>query len=284
MADEEQSSKLKKKKFSKIKNTFHDSNFDKNTVEPLNLDDKDVNNLDSDNLDELNENDDKSNEEIELSSKLRKFVSDDLKRKYSFLAICGIIFAILLLIYGISVFISSSDRVVDSVASGENGVLAVFFIIIAIFIFIISIFTLFSTKNPFRNTLDAIKDFESSKDEDIEIKTNNLKVRNNDSKESELLEKSDLLNYNNQFDDLSDLELKIVKFEDKNEIDGLKDSHEDEYSFKDFDENKDFKGINLNSKDFNESKDSFKDIKNKKISDSDKSIQTTLLDENFEKK
>lgn len=79
---------------------------------------------------------------------------------------------LLLIISSIMLLTQSSQRVVDSVASGELNVIVVAIIFVGIILLIIGIYKLFSLKNPFGDLSQKITDIEKEeKKEKKEIKT-----------------------------------------------------------------------------------------------------------------
>lgn len=107
--------------------------------EGLNEEEKDNNEKSKDNT---------SDKDLFLTSKTDEIISNDFKRKFPFLAIVGMVIGIVIILAGIFFILGASERVVDSVASGETGTLAIFIIFMGIVILGASVLGILSKKRP----------------------------------------------------------------------------------------------------------------------------------------
>ena len=110
-------------------------------------------------------------EELQLSSKIKETISKDSKRKFPILPILGLAIGILFIMIGTLVFLGNSDKVVDNVISGENSVLSVFIGFIGVIFISLSLLKIFSSRNPFGNVFNVIKDFESEDHGNTEVES-----------------------------------------------------------------------------------------------------------------
>jgi hypothetical protein len=127
-------------------------------------------------------------EELQLSSKIKETISKDSKRKFPILPILGLAIGILFIMIGTLVFLGNSDKVVDNVISGENSVLSVFIGFIGVIFISLSLLKIFSSRNPFGNVFNVIKDFESEDQGNVEVELkdyNNIKVESEDHESTE---------------------------------------------------------------------------------------------------
>lgn len=185
--------------------------------------------VDNESKEENNENN-KNFEEIKIDneflifSKADEVLENDSRRKFSFLLIIGSILGLILVVIGIFLMLGTSERVVDTVVSGEIGTISIFIIFLGIVILNLSIFKFFSRKGPISETFDNIHDLQLL-DEDEHYE----KIKNEDKKDSKT--NSDLIDENHDIElDNTDSSLNTdsnnTDFEDINILDD-NDSQED---------------------------------------------------------
>jgi len=169
-----------------------------------------------------------SDEELFLTSKTDEIFSNDLKRKFPFLAIIGIVIGIIIILAGTFFILGSSERVVDSVASGETGTLAIFIMFIGILILGTSILIILSKSSILSYTFDNLNDLKLLDEEDYNYKyENNSKNNPISSNSSKSNSKDSFTNFKDNSIDSKDSSIdnsKVnVKNQDKNTEDELND-------------------------------------------------------------
>ena len=103
-------------------------------------------------------------ETLPLSSKIKEIISNNPKRKFPFLSILGLVIGMLLIVVSIMILLGNSERVVDSVASGETNASSILICFIGVIFIVLSLLKLFPKKKAFGNLFHTIKDFESELD------------------------------------------------------------------------------------------------------------------------
>lgn len=122
--------------------------------------------IDADNgSEESNENkknseENKVNDGFSISSNTDEFLTDDSKRKFPFLPTIGSIIGVVLVLLGIVLMLGTSDRVVDSVASGETGTISIFIIFLGVIILGLSILKFISRKELISEAFDNFHDLQ----------------------------------------------------------------------------------------------------------------------------
>ncbi|MDR3063104.1 MAG: hypothetical protein LBU40_03065 [Methanobrevibacter sp.] len=204
----------------------------------LNKFDNELNNKSEDITEDSNEPD----ENKDLRDKLDFFKSsdNDLISKFktlqsenlSILPILGIIVSVFLFLWGGSTILSSSQRVIDSVTSGETTSQGIFIIIIGIFILLVSILSLISKKSTFSDTFELIKDFEDddskhhleNQEFSVEIKEEHLNFIKTAGLDDEDVDLENI--------DLEDIDLDIKKDTDENIKQDIEDIDEEKINKK----------------------------------------------------
>lgn len=106
---------------------------------------------------------------------------------YSLLAIICLIIGIILIILGILTSLSSSQRIIDSVSSGEVNTSVVVLIILGILFVIFSLYKLTAIKVPFDNVIDSMKNIDKDENNRRNKKQNDVVIEQkplaNDNKE-----------------------------------------------------------------------------------------------------
>lgn len=128
---------------------------------------------------------------------------DDMMSKkvgnYSILAILGLIIGILLIIFAIFISFSASQRIIDSVTSGEVNTSVALLILLGVLFVILSIYKLVSIKSPFDNVIKSMKDV----DKDTDSKLN----KNDDV----LIEQKTLANDNKKVKKIGEFDIRDIK-------------------------------------------------------------------------
>ncbi|RBQ24024.1 hypothetical protein ALNOE001_05820 [Candidatus Methanobinarius endosymbioticus] len=140
-------------------------------IEKIDAENESKNNIDED---EKNSEENNVDDKFSISSKADELLSDDSKRKFPILPIIGSIIGVLLSLLGIFLMLGTSNRVVDSVASGEIGTISIFVIFLGIVILGLSIFKILSKKRPISEAFDNLNNLKLlDEDEDDEKNENN---------------------------------------------------------------------------------------------------------------
>ncbi|KZX15694.1 hypothetical protein MBCUT_13440 [Methanobrevibacter cuticularis] len=155
---------------------------------------------------EKSESKDELDEELEFSSKAKEIIDEDSKRKFPILSIIAIAIGIVIIIIGITTFLSISDRIADNVIFGEGAVTGVFAIFVGVLFLGIGILSIISTDSIFGNTFDKIKDLELLDEEDF-------------------IEKEKISEEERSNQDYNDSELDIIE-ESNGDMEDLKLSHD----------------------------------------------------------
>lgn len=196
--------------------------------EGLNEEEKDNNEKSKDNT---------SDKDLFLTSKTDEIISNDFKRKFPFLAIVGMVIGIVIILAGIFFILGASERVVDSVASGETGTLAIFIIFMGILILGASVLGILSKKGPILDTfnLDDLKlldedDYEDDHESKDNNKSNNKpnnKLNNKPNNKPNNKHKIEVKDSKNQLDDLEHNSNKDSSLDNFDNIEKFKDLDED---------------------------------------------------------
>lgn len=205
---------------------------------------KDENNEDKEINNENNEEKSKKDfdNELPLTSKADEFLSDDLERKFPLLAIIGTAIGIIIIIFGIISLLSASERVVDSVASGETGTISIFIIFLGILILGISVLKILAKTSVLSNTFDNFSDLTLLDEDEFDSKTSIEKEQLNQ-ENSKLNEDS---NFKGDYD--SYYMAKLEEFEEFDNLDDLEDSDDleelkDSEEFEDLEDSDEFEDL-----------------------------------------
>ena len=143
------------------KSSDEDSMFGKifSSIEKINkIDSSDLKDEDEKKTNEGDSKKDNFADKLPLTSKADEFLSDDFKRKFPILAIFGTVIGVILIIFGIISMLNASERVVDSVASGETGTISIFIIFLGILFLGFSFLKFFAKKGPISNAFESLND------------------------------------------------------------------------------------------------------------------------------
>lgn len=164
------------------KNSDDESIFDKVVSSINKIDEFDNENKSDEEKKEVNneKKEKNSDDELFLTSKTDEILSNDFKRKFPFLAIIGIVLGIIIILAGIFLILGASERVVDSVASGETGTLAIFVIFLGIVILGASSLVILSKNSPISDKLDNLEDLKLLDEDEDSKRKNNSKNKDSD--------------------------------------------------------------------------------------------------------
>lgn len=112
-----------------------------------------------------------SNHEEYINEKFDDIVSKKVGN-YSILAILGLIIGIVLIIIAILTSLSASQRIIDSVTSGEVNTSVALLILVGFLFIVLSVYKLVSIKSPFDNVIKSMKDVEKDTDSKLSKKDN----------------------------------------------------------------------------------------------------------------